>query len=177
MQLSKAILILIALTAISVNSKSVRLANFEVIFTNKQAEQDDISLQFSDIELVYEQNSDKYAFKYQRPFHSQEEKSESQEIVDTMKEYFNDISIDDHYLTFSFDSSAVTGSKMIRRGEFGDVYVLLVKDKVDATLNIMTSKGDKNADELYQIITKIVKKAEEFEKLKELYQEYLRGKN
>eukprot|EP00340_Litonotus_pictus_P004894 CAMPEP_0170514008 /NCGR_PEP_ID=MMETSP0209-20121228/569_1 /TAXON_ID=665100 ORGANISM="Litonotus pictus, Strain P1" /NCGR_SAMPLE_ID=MMETSP0209 /ASSEMBLY_ACC=CAM_ASM_000301 /LENGTH=190 /DNA_ID=CAMNT_0010797903 /DNA_START=36 /DNA_END=608 /DNA_ORIENTATION=+ len=153
------------------SSKSVGLKSFEVIFKTSEQGDEEIALSFPNISLDYSSMSAGYKFNYIRPITSEKERKESKEIEGTLLEFFDDVKIQDDKFEFGFDAQDITGHSLIRRGEFGDIYLLIIKSSKtkDARINILVAKNDPNGDELYEILTQICKvKTERVHQVKNL---------
>lgn len=148
-------LVLLLVLSAACLSERLRLATFDVIYPNQSGQEEEVSLSFDDIYVEYQKNESGHTFQYVRPHHSRGDAKESQDIKAVLAQFFDNVEADDKTLTLKFESSDITGTDMIRRGEFGDVYVLIVKSSkiTEARFNIMTKKGDKNADDFYNVIT------------------------
>jgi len=87
-----------------------------------------------------------------------ENQDECDGLVKSLEAYGN-ATVFDRHVKFTFENTNITGKRMIRRGEFGDVYALLLKEGSveQAQLNIMTAKGDAESDDFYNTITAITK--------------------
>jgi len=148
-------LAILALVSYTV-SKTVKLNQFQVTVGDNQ-----IDLTSDEITFGFEGTSkENFVFTYSRKAHVKAEIEECKALLLSLQEYFPNATFNNNTLSFSVTAAEFVGSKMIRRGEFGDVYVFLIKNDritVDgATMGVMTAKNEPNADELYRDITSFV---------------------
>jgi hypothetical protein len=144
------LLTILALVSFAV-TKQVKLQQFQLNIGDDQMDltADDITFGFDG-----SKKSD-LVFTYSRQAHVKDEIEECKTLLSTIRKYIVNASFSNNTLSFSLTAAEIVGKKMIRRGEFGDVYVLVIKnDKIkgDATMNVMTAKHADNADELFEDI-------------------------
>lgn len=145
------LLTILALVSFAVAKKDVTIQMFQLHFGDQE-------LDLTADETIFSfDGTDKsnYTFTYSRKAHVKSEETDCQELLKSIQSYIPNAKFENKTLSFTLVASEITGSKMIRRGEFGDVYVILIKDDkipAESTFNLMTTKHAANGDELYNIL-------------------------
>jgi len=145
------------------HSKDAQLTAF-VINLQPETEEYQFDLKFDDITFSFNGDADKlqdYQFLYSRPLRTEEEIADWQKMVEKLANAFVNVRVVEKKLIIWFTAKDIVGTKMARRSEFGDVYILRVKTpkmENECLINMMIAKKDPNGTELFQIIQAITKK-------------------